>query len=222
MQSGDRETADKLREQLRAMHKENVQQRQEDFENLQSSRRELKEDIQKAHQERRGEAPGPQGPEGGYRHYPPREFREGERPRDLRKDHRDKREDVRDRREDVRDRREDRRDRKEDVLDRKEDIRDRREDVRDRREDAWDVKHNAPVGTEAWKRDKMEDRRDRREDIADRREDKRDRREDRRDQREDRRDLREDKRERKEDKWDKKHGMNKTNADKKKDRGLKK
>lgn len=98
---------------------------------------------------------------------------------------------IGDRREDFRDRREDIRDRREDVVDRKEDIRDRKEDVRDRREDVWDATHNAPKGTEAWRRDKAEDVRDRNEDRFDRREDKFDKREDVRDRREDRFDKRE-------------------------------
>jgi len=210
MQSGDYETAKQLRQQLHEVHQGNIQQRQQDMEDLQSSRQELKEDFKGAREEKGGRpprrgpvgeqppsgqvssgegTPGPQGPEGGYRHRPPREFREG--PRDLREDRRDRREDVRDR--------------QEDRWDKREDIRDRKEDVRDRREDAWDARHNPPKGTEAWKRDKMEDIRDRREDVVDRREDKRDHKEDRIDRREDRRDRHEDVRDRKEDVRDKRH-----------------
>jgi len=49
--AGDQITAEKLKEQLKAMHKENVQERIEDKKELQSDIRELKTDVKDAHQE---------------------------------------------------------------------------------------------------------------------------------------------------------------------------
>lgn len=210
-ESGDVETANQLREQLRAMHDENMQQRQADTQGLKETRDQMHEQIREAKAEGRPSLNPPSGNQGQTMNPPAMNSPQGsanspkawgkplpvppadakaqaDRQRDLR---------DRDRREDMRDRREDAADRREDVRDRREDVRDRQEDMRDRREDRWDATHNAPVGTEAWKRDKMEDVRDRREDVRDRKEDVRDRRENKGDRREDKADRKEDIRDRK-------------------------
>lgn len=51
VRAGDFDTAKSLREQLRAMHKENVQERRENKKDIQDARKELKEDIKAAHKE---------------------------------------------------------------------------------------------------------------------------------------------------------------------------
>ncbi len=107
VQAGDMETAKSLKEQLKAVHRENVQQKHQDMQAIKESRQELKQDV-----------PAGTGPK--YR--------------DRIEDVRDRREDVRDKHEDVRDRKEDVRDRKENVRDRREDKRDKREDFRDKRQ----------------------------------------------------------------------------------------
>ena len=161
--SGDFQKAKDLRDQLHAMHQENVAEMKDDRQALKESRQEMKEDFKAANPP----GVGPGNPPGAGVPPPPG---------------------VRDRREDMRDKREDIKDRREDVRDKREDVRDRREDIRDKREDRWDATHNAPKGTEAWRKDKAEDVRDRKEDIRDRKEDKLDRREDKKDKKEDVRD----------------------------------
>jgi len=188
VQSGDMETAKSLREQLKAAHQENLQQKQQDIQALKEAKQGIKQDVRQARQEaglpprgdqQQGNPPGYNPPGAGPGNPP------GYNPPGAGLRARDRMEDKRDRREDVRDH-------KEDIRDRREDVRDRKEDVRDKREDVWDAKHNPPPGTEAYRRDKQEDIRDRKEDVRDRNEDVRDRREDVRDRKEDKRDRRED------------------------------
>lgn len=146
--AGDFTTAKSLREQLRTMRQENVQQKQEDFEALKEAKQGLRKDIKEAHQE--GSLP----PKVRDRVEDVRDHRENIR--DRREDIRDHREDILDKREDVwdaahnpppgtkayrRDKLEDIRDTREDVRDRKEDVKDRRENIRDRREDIKDKKN---------------------------------------------------------------------------------
>jgi DNA repair exonuclease SbcCD ATPase subunit len=148
VQAGDQEKARSLREQLKATHKENIQQKRQDMQNLKQTRQELRSDIKDARKDgalppRKINPPGvgPDNPPGvgPGRPLPPPNG-------DRREDVRDRREDIRDRREDIRDAKHDggRMDRIEDRLDRREDRRDRREDVRDRREDRRD--RHEPAG----------------------------------------------------------------------------
>lgn len=68
LDAGDAGTAEKLRNQLRAMHRENVQERVEDKRELQSELRDLKKDTQEAKKEwhkRRDLDNNPPGPKGG-------------------------------------------------------------------------------------------------------------------------------------------------------------
>ncbi len=134
IQSGDMETAKALKEQLKTMHQENIEQKKEDLGSLRESRQELKSpnlpDKMKDPQWRKDHPNAV------------------EAVKDRKEDFRDRKEDVRDRREDIRDRKEDawdrthnypkgteayRRDKMEDVRDRREDVRDRKEDFRDKR-----------------------------------------------------------------------------------------
>lgn len=161
LQSGDYETAKNLRDQLKEIHQKNVEQMYSDIQELKESREGLRNDAQDARLERglpaigsEGGAAGFNSPGVGPNNPPGRDLPPG-----------------------LRDKAEDRFDRREDALD-------RREDVRDRREDVWDAAHNPPPGTEAYRRDKLEDVRDHREDVRDRAEDVPDRREDVRDRRE--------------------------------------
>ena len=84
IKAGDFEAAKGMKEKLKAVHQENVQQKHEDMQKLKEYRKDFKEDI--------------------------RDKREDIR--DRREDFRDRREDIKDRREDVRDRREDFRDKR--------------------------------------------------------------------------------------------------------------
>jgi len=74
MDSGDMETARKLKEQLRSTHQENVQQMQQDKQDIKISMDDFKGDVKEARQEgnlpprldRDNNPPGPQGgPRGG-------------------------------------------------------------------------------------------------------------------------------------------------------------
>ncbi len=51
MQSGDKETAAQLREQLKSTHQANVQQKQQDIETMRGANQEFKQDVQGARQE---------------------------------------------------------------------------------------------------------------------------------------------------------------------------
>ncbi len=69
-QSGDMETARNLRDQLKAMHRENVRDRQQDKKEMKDARQELRQDIKEARQERnlpprRDRDNIPPGPRGG-------------------------------------------------------------------------------------------------------------------------------------------------------------
>lgn len=69
-QSGNMETARKLRERLKAMHRENVQDMQQDKKEMKDARQELRQDIKEARQEgnlppRRDGGNNPPGPRGG-------------------------------------------------------------------------------------------------------------------------------------------------------------
>jgi len=59
--AGDMATADQLKEQLRAVHQENVQQKQQDMQNMRSDRNELRGDVKEARQEGLVNPPGPVG-----------------------------------------------------------------------------------------------------------------------------------------------------------------
>lgn len=59
--SGDREKAAQLREQLKSMHAQNVQEMREDKRELKSAKKELRQDMKKA----RKEGFNPPGPRGG-------------------------------------------------------------------------------------------------------------------------------------------------------------
>lgn len=70
VQSGNMESARQLRDQLKAMHQENVQQMIQDKKELQSERRDLRQDLQQARQEgaippRKDRDNNPPGPKGG-------------------------------------------------------------------------------------------------------------------------------------------------------------
>ena len=167
--SGDYETAKKLREQLHAMHQENIQQMHQDIQAMQEAKQELRSDAKDARQEGKfppeGINPPGYNPPGRGPGNPPGYNPPGTGPA-------------------AKERLEDIRDRKEDIRDRRENIKDKREDIRDKNEDIWDSRHDG------GKKDRLEDIRDRKEDISDRHEDVRDRRENARDKREDVRDRR--------------------------------
>ena len=70
MDSGDTQTAGKLKEQLRAVHKANMQQKMQDTQAMQGIKQDLKSDVKEARQE--GDLPprkdldnNPPGPKGG-------------------------------------------------------------------------------------------------------------------------------------------------------------
>src|SRR3989338_5050683 len=93
LQSGDMETAKRLRDELKARHQEHLQQRKEDFQALHKARQEFKEDVKAARKEwrlrpRKEIMNPPAASEAG----PLKEHL-----RDLREDKRDRREDLRDR-----------------------------------------------------------------------------------------------------------------------------
>lgn len=174
MQSGNMEQVKELRDELKATHRENIQEKQADMQALRENRKDLKQDMKAAEGRRplpfnvgkgvrKIQAMGREGPPPPDYQAPPTQSQPGSQaptaPPATKKEA------------SLRDRMEDRRDKREDVRDRREDIRDRREDIRDEQ-------HQGGL------RDKLEDIRDRREDTRDRREDRRDLREDRRDMRE--------------------------------------
>ncbi len=104
-EAGDMETANSLREQLKTIHQENIQQMQQDMQGLKESRQDFKQDVKDARQEgdlppRRDNDNNPPGPQGGqgtnWENRPGPQGGPGASP-DRKKDFRDnKREDIQD------------------------------------------------------------------------------------------------------------------------------
>jgi len=64
MDSGDMQTAKQLREQLRSVHQENIQEKAQDMQNIQAAKQEFKSDVQEARQAGGNNPPGPKGGSG--------------------------------------------------------------------------------------------------------------------------------------------------------------
>ncbi|MCX5669061.1 MAG: hypothetical protein NTX89_02945 [Candidatus Omnitrophica bacterium] len=71
LQANDLQTATQLKEELRAMHQENVQGMQQDKQAMQAAKQELKNDLQQAQQAGGNNPPGPMGGPGTNWENPP-------------------------------------------------------------------------------------------------------------------------------------------------------